>query len=334
MQVYPNKMSKQISVIIPVYNVEQYLRQCLDSIGVLGRVDVEVILVNDGSTDGSRVICEEYVTKWDNVFLINKENGGLSDARNKGTEVATGEYICYVDSDDWLAPDAIDLLYQFAVENKCEIVQGSFYYAFSDHLEHNDRYFKADDDPFVLTREEAIRELVRNLYVKNFAWGRVYKTSLAKAHPFPFGKYFEDSYWQHLMIHDCSRYGVLPAPLYYYRQRPNSISNNLGMRYLDLNQGLESRLLFVKEHYPELTSLAADELWKSSFEMRDRGKEMKQLFRSVRDKYASLFSDKLKQTTKFKLANRDSVLLPFYLFYERVDKYIHRRPLGRIQMPS
>lgn len=327
-------MSKQISVIIPVYNVEQYLRQCLDSIGVLGRDDVEVILVNDGSTDGSRDICVEYVNQWSNVTLIDKENGGLSDARNKGTEVATGEYICYVDSDDWLEPNAIDLLYQFAVENDCEIVQGSFYYAFSDHLEHNNRFFEADADPFVLDRKEAMRELIRNYYVKNFAWGRIYKTSLAKAHPFPFGKYFEDSYWQHLMIHECSRYGVLPAPLYYYRQRTNSISSNLGMRYLDLNQGLEARLLFVQEHYPELTSMAADDLWRSSFVMRGRSKEMKQLFRSVREKYSPLFSEKLKGTLLYKLADRDSVFLPLYRFYQRVDLYLHRRPLGQIKLPS
>ena len=110
-------MSINLSVVIPIYNVEQYLRQCLDSIGVLGRDDVEAILVNDGSTDGSRNICVDYVNKWSNVTLIDKENGGLSDARNKGTEAAAGEYIYYLDSDDWLEPDAIDKLYRFAVEN-------------------------------------------------------------------------------------------------------------------------------------------------------------------------------------------------------------------------
>jgi glycosyltransferase involved in cell wall biosynthesis len=202
-------MSINLSVVIPIYNVEQYLRQCLDSIGVLGRDDVEVILVNDGSTDGSRNICVDYVNKWSNVTLIDKENGGLSDARNKGTEVAAGEYIYYLDSDDWLEPDAIDKLYRFAVENDCDIVQGSFYYAFEGHVEHNNRFYKADDPPFVLNREEAMRELIKNYYVLNFAWGKVYRTSLAKSHQFPFGKYFEDSYWQHLMIHDSKRYGVI-----------------------------------------------------------------------------------------------------------------------------
>ena len=324
-------ISKQISVVIPVYNVEQYLRQCLDSIGVLGRDDVEVILVNDGSTDGSRAICEEYRQRYSNVVVIDKENGGLSDARNKGTEVATGEYICYVDSDDWLEPDAIDVLYEYAVKNDCEIVQGSFYYAFESHLEHNDRYQKADDAPFVLNREEAMKELIKNFYVKNFAWGRIYKASIAKSHAFPFGKYFEDSYWQHLMIHDCNRYGVICRPLYYYRQRPSSISNYLGNRYFDLNQGLEARLLFIKENYPELTSLAADRLWMSSFRMSERGPEMKKLFESINKKYASLVGGRLKQSMLFKLASRDSIWVPLYLFWEKVDLFIHRKPLKRIK---
>lgn len=325
-------MSIKISVVLPVYNVESYLRQCLDSLAVLGREDVEVILVNDGSTDGSRDICVEYQEKWNNVVLIDKKNGGLSDARNKGTEYATGDYLCYVDSDDWMVSGAIDKLYQFAVSHDCEMVQGSFFYAFRDYVEHNYRYYKADHNPFVLTREEAMRELIKNNYVKNFAWGKIYKTSIVKSHPFPFGKYFEDSYWQHLIIHDCNRYGVICEPLYYYRQRENSISNNLGMRYLDLNQGLESRLLFVIDNYPELTEIAADALWMSSLRMRGRSSKMKRLFRGINEKYSPLLSSKLKKTTLYKLADKVSWLIPLYLFYERVDLYIHRVPLQRIEL--
>ena len=324
-------MSVNLSVVIPVYNVEQYLRQCLDSLGVLGREDIEVLLVNDGSTDGSRDICAEYQERYGNVIVIDKENGGLSDARNKGTEVARGDYICYVDSDDWVEPDAIDVLYQFAVDHECDVVEGSFYYAFSDHLEHNNRFFKADDAPFVLAKDDAMRELVKNYYVKNFAWGKIYKSSIVKSHPFPYGKYFEDSYWQHLIIHDCERYGMIPRPLYYYRQRANSISNKLGMRYIDLNQGLESRLLFIKDHYPELTALAADRLWTSCFEMRGRGKEMKKLFRRINKEYSDLYSPRLKQSRVYQLADKDSFWLPFYLFCQRVNKFIHRRPLKRIK---
>ena len=177
-----------------------------------------------------------------------------------------------------------------------------------------------------------MRELIKNYYVLNFAWGKVYRTSLAKSHQFPFGKYFEDSYWQHLMIHDSKRYGVINEPLYYYRQRANSISNNLGKRYLDLNRGLEERLLFIKDHYPELTNMAAERLWYSSFVMRDRSKEMKRLFSRINEEYSSLLSEKYRQSTLFKLADRDSFLLPLYLFWKRVDRFVHRKPLGKIKI--
>ena len=323
-----------VSVVIPIYNVDLYLRQCLDSLGVLGRGDIEVILVNDGSTDSCRDICLEYNEKWSNIVLVDKENGGLSDARNQGTEVASGDYIYYVDSDDWLAPNAIDKLYQFAVKQNCEVVQGSFYYAFDDHVQHINRYYKSDDDTFVLNRHDAMHELIKNNYVKNFAWGKLYKTSIVKRHPFPVGKFFEDSYWQHLIIHDCTRYGVICEPLYFYRQRENSISSILGERYLDLVLGLESRLKFITEYYPDLTNLAADDLWKNSFKMRDRSKEMKELFYSVSEKYDSLFSNELKKNVLFKLANKKSIWLPSYLFYMRVNRFIHRKFLAYIELQS
>lgn len=323
-----------VSVVIPIYNVDLYLRQCLDSLGVLGRKDIEIILVNDGSTDSCRDICIEYKEKWSNIVFVDKENGGLSDARNKGTEVASGDFIYYVDSDDWLAPNAIDKLYQFALKQDCEVVQGSFYYAFDDHVQHINRYYKSDDDTFVLNRHDTMQELIKNNYVKNFAWGKLYKTSIVKRHPFPVGKFFEDSYWQHLIIHDCTRYGVICEPLYFYRQRENSISSVLGKKYLDLVLGLESRLMFIKEYYPELTTAAADALWTSAFSMRGRSAEINQLFKIINQKYSSLFSSCLKQSRVFILAEKDSMWLPFYLFYRRVEVFFERKSKGLIKLPK
>ena len=104
------------------------------------------------------------------------------------------------------------------------------------------------------------------------------------------------------------------------------------MRYLDLNQGLESRLLFIIDNYPELTEIAADALWMSSLRMRGRSSKMKRLFRGINEKYSPLLSSKLKKTTLYKLADKVSWLIPLYLFYERVDLYIHRVPLQRIEL--
>ena len=239
-----------ISIIVPIYNVENYLIQCLDSLYSQVTPSMEVILVNDGSTDHSLKICNNYKNKYPNTIIVNKENGGLSDARNAGTAIATGKYIYYLDSDDWLAPNALKQLYDFAEEHLCETVQGNFYYAYSDHLLLDNRYVKETEIPFTLSRKEAMKELIKNEYIKNFAWGKLYLTSIAKKYPFQKGVYFEDAFWQHHIINEVERYGVLPTPLYYYRQRENSISGNFSIRNLDLLKGYEERLKFIQKEYP------------------------------------------------------------------------------------
>ena len=240
-----------LSIIIPVYNVQDYLSHCLDSLYKQMDDTVEVILVNDGSTDDSLNICQRYADIHSNTIIIDKENGGLSDARNAGTKAASGDYIYYLDSDDWLASNAIKTLLEYAIANDCEIVQGGFYYAYDDHLLYDNKYKKS----FVLNRHEAMLELIKNDYVKNFAWGKLYRADIVKKHQFPKEKYYEDSYWQHLIVHECKRYGIVPTPLYYYRQRSSGISGEFSLKNLDLLYGYEERLEFVHKHYPEFNDV-------------------------------------------------------------------------------
>ena len=256
---------KQVSIIIPIYNVEKYLKQCLDSLYPQTTPSMEVILVNDGSTDKSLEICKEYKEKYPSTIIINKENGGLSDARNAGTAIATGKYIYYLDSDDWLTPDALKQLYNFAEEHQCEVVQGNFFYAYIDHLLLDNRYIKEEQSAFILSRKEAMKELIKNEYIKNFAWGKLYLASIAKKYPFKKGAYFEDAFWQHHIINEVNRYGVLPTPLYYYRQRENSISGNFSIRNLDLLKGYEERMKFIQENYPNLTDVMTKFFWQIAY---------------------------------------------------------------------
>lgn len=244
-------MFPSISVIVPVYNVLEFLPRCLDSLYAQKNEMIEVIIINDGSIDESLAVCREYADRYPDTILIDKVNGGLSDARNVGTNVATGDYIFYLDGDDWLAPDAIKSLYDFAIEHDCDIVQGGFYYAYDDHLLYDSKYSK----PFVLDRHKAMLELIKNNYIKNFAWGKLYRADIVKKYQFPKGKYYEDSYWQHLIVHECNRYGIVTAPLYYYRQRSSGISGEFSLKNLDLLRGYEERSLFVQEHYPEFNKV-------------------------------------------------------------------------------
>lgn len=246
-----------VSIVVPVYNVAEYLPRCLDSLfGQELLEPMEVILVDDGSTDSSPDICERYREEHPEAVVIHQENKGLSEARNAGIKDAKGEWIYFLDGDDWLAPGALHKLINYAEGHSCDMVIGAFYYAYDSYLLYDDRWFKGNE-PFVMNREEAMRALILQRYFKNFAWGKLYRTEIVKKHPFRPGVYFEDSFWQHLIVDETRRVGVIPAPLYYYRQRSDSISGTFSERNLDLLKGNEIRLLFLKKNYPGLAPLAA-----------------------------------------------------------------------------
>lgn len=239
-----------ISIIIPVYNVSEYLPRCVESVLSQTYKDLEIILVDDGSKDNSGILCDEYAKKDPRIKVIHKENGGLSDARNIGTVQAIGDWIFYLDSDDWIVPNAIETLFQYANKNDCDVVQGGLYYAYPKYL-----LKRKEESSIVLGRESAMKELIINERVKNFAWGKLYKSSLVKDLLFPKGKYFEDCYWQHLVMDRVNKYGIIDTPLLYYRQRPDSISGTISNRYDDLILGYEIRMKFIQEHYPQFSKL-------------------------------------------------------------------------------
>lgn len=304
---------KEISVIIAVYNVRVYLQRCLESI--YSQVDkmMEVILVNDGSSDQSEMICEKYVKQYPDTILINKKNGGLSDARNVGIQAATGRYVCFVDGDDWLEPDAIRTLYDYAVNNNCEVVQGGFYYAFPSYLQYDNRWVKSDAYPFVLDNHQAMSELIRQQMVKNFVWGKMYSADIIKDVPFQLGFYRQDAFWQHLVMARVNRYGIIPQPLYYYRQRQDSASGKFSIRSLDLLKGHEERLLFLKEHYPDLMSIMAALLWKQSFQFNEYARQsddetLKFAFgmflQHLYDDYSDILNQALRHDITYQLVKR------------------------------
>lgn len=243
-----------ISIIVPIYNVSQYLPQCMESILAQTWQDMEIILVDDGATDDCPQLCDEYAAQDARIRVIHKSNGGLSDARNAGMREAKGEWIYFIDSDDWMHPEALTQLYDFAIKNQCEVVQGNLYYAYKDHLLYRQPN-KKEVHQHVFDREEAMRLLIVNDRVKNFTWGKLYRADILRDLEFPVGKYFEDSFWQHLVMHRVKRYGIIDEPLYFYRQREDSISGTTSSRLKDLLEGYHVRLAFIQEHYPQYAPL-------------------------------------------------------------------------------
>lgn len=325
-----------LSIIIPVYNVKEFLTKCLVSVTSQVEDNWEVILVDDGSTDDSGDICEEYQLEYPQTIVIHKKNGGLSDARNAGIEIAKGEYIYFLDSDDWLEPNAISTLLDFAIENKCEIVQGGFYYAYNDYLLYDNRKIGVNQAPFILNRKDAIRELIKNEYIKNFAWGKLYKTSIVKKNLFQKGKFFEDSYWQHLIVNETTNYGVIPTPLYYYRQRESSISGQFSIKSLDLLNGYEERLIFISNNYPHLTNLMAKQLWNISSSMLLASKKSdchaayKEYWQYINSKYCNAFNKAFKFNLKYKLGRKHTTIIEAYNFIKRVKDRLFSKKLLQI----
>jgi glycosyltransferase involved in cell wall biosynthesis len=258
-------MSVKVSVVVPIYKVEKYLNRCIDSILSQTYKNIEVILVNDGSPDRCGSIAEEYAATDPRIKVIHKENGGLSDARNAGMQYVTGNYTMFVDSDDWLEVNAIELLITTCKRHKADVVQSDFYYAYKDYLLYDKRFHHRGFEPVILNNQKLMYELVKNDKVKNFAWGKLYKTDLIKDIPFTKGVLFEDVFWAHIVMQRVQVYAILNEPLYYYLQREDSIVSSYSPRNLDILTGLKERHQFLENHYEHLTSESYKLILKTCF---------------------------------------------------------------------
>lgn len=211
-------MEASISIIVPVYNVEPYIRKCVDSILCQTYRALEIILVDDGSPDNCGAICDEYAVRDSRVKVIHKPNGGLSDARNAGLAVATGAYIGFVDSDDWIAPDMFEYLLRGLIGNDAQIsvcgVTNAYQYQFRSNREGKD---------IVMDAGEALNELFFDR-MENYAWNKLYLAELWRDIRYPVGKNFEDILTIYKTFERADRIAVLQEEKYFYRIRPDSIS--------------------------------------------------------------------------------------------------------------
>ena len=208
-----------ISVIVPIYKVEKYLKRCLDSLIRQTYSNLEIILVDDGSPDTCPLICDEYKAKHNNIKVIHKKNGGLSDARNVGIEASTGSYITFVDSDDYVEDDYIVCLYNSIKKYNADISICSYQAVYE-----NGRIIKQSENLCCsLTPKETLSNM---LYQNNFnvsAWAKLYKRELFNKIKFPKGKIFEDAYTTYKLVLDSRIIAVDLQIKYNYMIRSNSI---------------------------------------------------------------------------------------------------------------
>lgn len=211
--------SELISIVVPVYKVEGYLEECVDSILHQTYSNFELILVDDGSPDKCGEICDNYARIDKRVIVIHKANGGLSDARNAGINIAKGKYITFVDSDDYISNEYLSVLYQAASESDAEIVQG----AESQQPETLDQI--KDFHKVELSSEQALKNMFLFDIVQVMAWGKLYRSSLFHEIRYPKGKVNEDNFTTYKLIAKANKVVCLPRIIYYYRINPTGIMN-------------------------------------------------------------------------------------------------------------
>ena len=247
-------MSDLISVIIPIYNVEPYLSDCIESIIKQTYTNLEIILVDDGSPDKCGDICDMYAEKDSRITVIHKKNGGLSDARNAGLDIATGKYVTFIDSDDAVALDMVEYLYEMMRESDADITVCQPE-TFSDEIPE----IKWQDQrtETITGTEKCLEYYFKSKLIKSVAWGKLYKTDMFENVRYPFGKIYEDDFTTYRLIALANRISVGFSKKYFYRIRGGSIMlEAFSMRCLDQIEAAIEIKEYINTNFPKLSLYA------------------------------------------------------------------------------
>lgn len=240
-----------ISLIVPVYNVEQYLKKCFASIKEQTYKNIEIILVDDGSKDCSGQICDELAATDDRVVVVHKKNGGLSSARNEGIKIAKGEYIGFIDSDDWIDPKMYEVLY-------LNIVKDNTLISCCGRIDVNEET-KIETIGLcpvkeeIINSEECLRRILKWDNIDSSAVDKLFHRSIFEKFKFPIGVISEDVAIMYQIISWSKQISLVPIPMYYYNHRKNSITTSeFNEKKLDVLKHSCDILKFIKEYYPNL----------------------------------------------------------------------------------
>ncbi len=238
-----------ISVIVPVYKVEAYLDRCVQSIVDQTYTNLEIILVDDGSPDRCPQMCDEWAKRDNRIRVIHKENGGLSDARNAGMQAASGTYIAFVDSDDWVSKRYIERLNQAIGHTGAKMAACGV--RLVDDERQNTGSKKEDASFQILLAEQALSAQGWKK-VRAVAWNKLYHCSLLEGERYPVGKYHEDEFFTYRIVDKAGRVAFVEDELYCYYQRSGSIMHEFSMKRLDALEAYMQRLHLLKEKYSAL----------------------------------------------------------------------------------
>ena len=243
-----------ISIIVPVYNLETTVGKCLDSILKQKYQNLEIILIDDGSTDKSGEICDKYARSDKRIIAIHQKNSGIAEVRNLGLRKASGDYVSFIDGDDYVKTNYIQSLYDAILNDGSDI-------AISGHtiVYPNKQYSKVSDRRLVLSAEEAVRAVLYDQYLDLSPWGKLYSKEILRGVKYPSGMLFEDSAVTPLVLAKAKRISVIPETNYYYvKQGTSSITNtSFNPKKLDLITATKQMTEAISSKFPDLKQACA-----------------------------------------------------------------------------
>lgn len=292
-------MNKLVSIIVPVYNVENYVEECIKSIVNQFYKNLEIIIIDDGSTDNSAKIIKKWEKIDSRIKYIYQQNKGLSGARNTGIVHAKGVYVQFVDSDDVISPEMTNILVKNLETTNADI-------SVCDYESFNDKYLFDNNENIVYEYDshEAMIMILKDIKLKQVAWNKLYLLDEIKNNLFPEGKYHEDVFWTYKSIGKAKKICYCPKKLYGYRQRAGSIMNtNYNKKRFDIFEALEERYIYISKNYPDLVLLAKESyantcLYHYQLLCRLKPKEYKIMKKEIYNKFKKI---KLMSITNFNI---------------------------------
>ena len=251
-----------ISIIVPVYNVETYLPRCLDSILTQSLEDFELLLIDDGSTDGSGKICDQYAERDRRIVVFHKSNGGLSDARNYALNRMKGQLVTFIDSDDYVGRDYLKILLEMIEEYDVDFTSLGMEETWSTEM----TFVESNDERRVLSRQEAYREMAAGTSIGVMSCAKLFKAELFDGIRFPVGEIYEDLATIPYVISRCDRCVASSVRQYYYYQRPDSLSNTVSRKNVDMwIKTMEKLLNWTEEEFTSAYPFAESRLVRTTF---------------------------------------------------------------------
>lgn len=256
-----------VSVIVPVYKVEPYLHRCVDSILIQTYTNLEIILVDDGSPDNCGTICDEYAKKDKRIKVIHKKNGGQSEARNVGLDMAKGEYVTFVDSDDWIHNQYIEILYNDIIQANADVSMCTFVRTSDMHCDDSAHQKYKNHKFKIISKEQAIEKTLYQNKLDSSPWDKLYKRNLFDGLRFTVGRIYEDLEIIYQIYDRATILTYTDEALYYYFYREDSTLGVFNQKRLVVLDITDEIVRYMKEKYPAIVPAAKDRKLSANFNM-------------------------------------------------------------------